>query len=71
MANQPDFHRLTESFQTAANEIALLANLPAINDRQVAQTRHNEVVDLIRAVNTRLDRMDQRFDRLERGLAVK
>jgi len=71
MANQPDLNRLTESFQTATNEIALLSNLPTINDRQVAQTRHDELVDLIRTVNTRLNRMDERFDRLERGLTVK
>jgi len=78
MAQQPDFPLISKSFHTIANEIALLANLPIINDQQAAQNRHQELIDLLANVFTRLDSIDSRLkcidehlNRIDQGIAGK
>jgi hypothetical protein len=52
MENQPDFDLLAQSHRNIADQIGLIANLPAIHDRQLAQNNHNELMGAIRAVQT-------------------
>jgi hypothetical protein len=40
-----------------ADQIGLIANLPAIHDRQLAQNNHNEMMGAIRAVQTNHDEL--------------
>lgn len=76
MKHQPNFDQLAESNRVItqhhgdmANQISPVANLPAINYRQVAQNHHNELMGAIRAVETnlsaRMDRLETRFGGLE------
>src|SRR3982075_3914522 len=64
MAQQPDFNLLAEGFQTAVDQIALLANLPAIDDRLTADNRHRELMTSMQNINTRLDAADNRHQDL-------
>ena len=46
---QPDFQRLTQSLTGAVNQIALIPNLPTINDSQTIIT---QLQNILNAVNT-------------------
>lgn len=59
-AAQPDFGLINQSLQTFTAQMSLLSNLPAINDRR-AQTRHKELVRLIKNVDNRLNRLEGRM----------
>jgi len=60
---QPDFQEIAANFHNIRNEIVLMGNLQAMNDRQAADARHQQLVDLITnsiaAINTRLDGIDR------------
>jgi hypothetical protein len=75
MANQPDFGLLTQSYRNITDQIGLIANLPAVNDRQLAQTRHDQLLRAIQGLTTRVDEMDRNFgtrlDGLETRLMIK
>jgi hypothetical protein len=57
---QPNFDRLIRHLQGITDEMGLIPNLPAINDR-LAQTRHEELVGLIRGLDGRLDRLETKL----------
>jgi hypothetical protein len=62
MANQPNFDMLTQYFHNIGDQIGLIANLPAVNDRQLAQNRHDELMGAIRGINTQIDGINTRID---------
>jgi len=57
-------------FQNVTDQIGLIGNLAAMNDQQVANNRHQQLVDLIwnllNGIDRRLDDIDQRLNRMER-----
>jgi hypothetical protein len=78
MAEQPNFDQLARSYHDVAYQIGLITNLPALQDRQLIQNNHNEMMralqdirEDIRGVHTRMDRLETRMDRLETRLAAK
>lgn len=62
MDQQPDLPLLAASFQTIAEQVPHLANLPAL----VNQHQHNDVMGALNGINLRLDGMNQRLDRMDR-----
>lgn len=79
MALQPDFNQLAQNFRAAADQVELIAHLPAIAERQglltefqqrdeQALARHQQLLDAIQA--SRQDIL-VRFDRMETRMAVK
>lgn len=53
MANQHDFGLLTKSFGDIATQINLIANLPPVHDRLQSQTRHDQLVTGLQALENR------------------
>jgi hypothetical protein len=64
-AAQPNFDRLIQGLQAFTDEMGRISNLPSLNDRLLAQTRHEELVRLIGDAERRI------LDRLERRMTVK
>jgi len=51
--------------------MGLIANLPAVNDRQLAQDNHNEVMRAIRGLTTRVNEMDRNLNARMDGLGTR
>jgi hypothetical protein len=78
MANAPDLPRLTEAFRTVADQISLFEHLPAVNDQQRAENRHQEIMTQLGnltaqmgGINTRLNGIDRRFDQMQNRQTVR
>ena len=46
-------------YKLASDELALLGNLPAIDDRQAAHNNHQQLVGLIQGLSVRLDTVER------------
>ncbi len=64
----PDFPRAAQSFHDIGEQMALIANVPALNDAGLIL---RELREGFRRVNERFERMDQRFDHLENSVRAE
>ena len=74
MDNQPDFQQLQNDLQTVTDQVGLIGNIhvPAIQQAQQNNARLKEIMNGIRGLGTRMERLEgrmgqleDRFDRLE------
>lgn len=64
MAKQHDFGLLTKSFGDIATQINLIANLPPVHDRLQSQTRHDQLVTGLQALESRNETIMQSIQAL-------
>jgi hypothetical protein len=61
MADLPNFERISECYHTLATEVGLIGNLSVINNEAMAQRRHDEVVNMLNAINTSIAAINTRI----------
>jgi len=70
MATLPDFQRVSQCYATLAKEMTLIENFPTINNEAMANQRHEELLNLLKTMNTRLDQQAQDTETLKEGRAA-
>ena len=57
MATLPNFQRISQCHQTLATEISLIENLSTINNEQIAKQRHEELLNVLKAMDARINQL--------------